>query len=54
MSQGEQPIEAAFKLEQLVALNDEMAALVAKTNPLKGKPGVYRPSDKLLAFLNSL
>ena len=29
-------------------------AALAKTNPLKGKPGLYRPSDKLLAFLNSL
>ena len=29
-------------------------AALAKTNPLKGKPGCYRPSDKLLAFLQSL
>jgi site-specific recombinase XerD len=27
---------------------------LAKTNPLKGRPGRYRPGDKLLAFLQGL
>ena len=27
---------------------------LAKTNPLKGQPGRYRPGDKLLAFLQGL
>jgi integrase len=27
---------------------------LAKTNPIKGKPGRYRPSDELLAFLQGL
>ena len=27
---------------------------LAKTNPIKGKLGRYRPSDKLIAFLQSL
>jgi site-specific recombinase XerD len=29
-------------------------AALAKTSPLQAKPGCYRPSDKLLAFLQSL
>ncbi len=29
-------------------------AALAKTNPLKGSPGRYRPGDKLLAFLQGL
>jgi integrase len=27
---------------------------LAKTTPIKGKPGSYRPDDKLLRFLKSL
>ena len=27
---------------------------LAKTTPLRGRPGRYRPGDPLLAFLNSL
>jgi integrase/recombinase XerD len=27
---------------------------LAKTTPFKGKPGSYRPDDKLLGFLKSL
>jgi integrase/recombinase XerD len=27
---------------------------LAKTTPLKGRPGRYRPGDKLLAFLHGL
>jgi hypothetical protein len=27
---------------------------LAKTSPAQGKPGRYRPGDKLLDFLNSL
>ncbi|HZC35256.1 MAG TPA: tyrosine-type recombinase/integrase [Chthoniobacterales bacterium] len=28
--------------------------ILAKTNPVNGKPGRYRPTDRLLSFLNSL
>jgi site-specific recombinase XerD len=34
-----------------LALKEEA---LAKTNPLKGRPGRYRPGDKLLAFLQGL
>ena len=28
--------------------------ILAKTNPIKGKPGRYRPTDSLLQFLQNL
>jgi hypothetical protein len=38
-------------LEANLAMKDE---ILAKTTPLGGKPGRYRPDDALLAFLNNL
>jgi hypothetical protein len=34
-----------------LALKEE---ILAKTNPVKGKPGRYRPTDHVLSFLNGL
>jgi hypothetical protein len=28
--------------------------ILAKTNPVNGKPGRYRPTDRVLSFLNNL
>jgi hypothetical protein len=38
-------------LEANLAMKEE---ILAKTTPLNGKPGRYRPGDSLLAFLQNL
>ena len=49
---GHESIETTqMYLEANLALKEQM---LAKTTPPGGKPGRYRPDDKLLGFLNSL
>ena len=38
-------------LEATLAMKEK---ILAKTHPPRGKPGRYKPDDRLLAFLNSL
>jgi site-specific recombinase XerD len=49
---GHESVETTqIYLEANLAMKEE---ILAKTTPLNGKPGRYRPGDKLLAFLKSL
>lgn len=49
---GHESVETTqIYLDANLALKEE---ILAKTNPIKGKPGRYRPGDRLLSFLSSL
>ena len=49
---GHESVETTqIYLEANLAMKEE---ILAKTTPLKGKPGRYRPGDGLLAFLQNL
>jgi site-specific recombinase XerD len=49
---GHESVETTqIYLEANLAMKEE---ILAKTTPLNGKPGRYRPGDELLAFLNGL
>jgi len=49
---GHESIETTqIYLDANLALKEQV---LAKTTPPNGKPGRYRPDDKLLAFLKSL
>lgn len=49
---GHESVETTqIYLDANVAMKEE---ILAKTNPINGKPGRYRPSDSLLRFLNGL
>ncbi|MGA8658011.1 MAG: tyrosine-type recombinase/integrase, partial [Chthoniobacterales bacterium] len=47
----ESPDSTQIYLDANLALKE---AILAKTNPLPGKPGRYRPDDRLLDFLKAL
>ena len=49
---GHESVETTqIYLNANLALKEE---ILAKTNPVNGKPGRYRPTDRLLSFLNNL
>jgi site-specific recombinase XerD len=49
---GHESVETTqIYLNANLALKEE---ILAKTNPIKGKPGRYRPPDRLLSFLSNL
>jgi integrase/recombinase XerD len=49
---GHESVETTqIYLEANLAMKEE---ILAKTTPIKGHPGRYRPDDQLLAFLKSL
>jgi integrase len=49
---GHESVETTqIYLEANLAMKEE---ILAKTTPVEGKPGRYRPDDQLLAFLSSL
>jgi site-specific recombinase XerD len=49
---GHESVETTqIYLEANLAMKEE---ILAKTTPLNGKPGRYRPGDSLLAFLQNL
>jgi integrase/recombinase XerD len=49
---GHESVETTqIYLNANLALKEE---ILAKTNPVNGKPGRYRPTDRVLSFLSSL
>ena len=49
---GHESVETTqIYLEANLAMKEE---ILAKTIPVEGKPGRYRPDDQLMAFLKSL
>ena len=49
---GHESVETTqIYLNANLALKEE---ILAKTSPVNGKPGRYRPSDRVLSFLSSL
>ncbi|HEX9315829.1 MAG TPA: integrase, partial [Actinomycetota bacterium] len=50
---GHEKVETTSRVYLHADLSIKERAL-ARTTPLNSKPGSYRPSDRLLAFLDSL
>ena len=49
---GHESVETTqIYLNANLALKEE---ILAKTNPVNGKPGRYRPTDRVLSFLSNL